>query len=71
MSQNNTIKKIEKEISETVTQFKALSEELVACRSIQREEEIRLKMQEYEVKKRVLTRKLKSLQNKNLKEIAS
>ncbi len=70
MSQNNSIKQYEKQIDEIMSQFKALSRELVACRSIQKEREIRSQMLECEVRKKVLARKLKALQEVNVPEIA-
>ncbi len=70
MSQNNTIRQIETKINEVLAKFKALSEELIECRSIQREREIRSQMVECEVKKKVLARKLKALQEQNIPEMA-
>ena len=42
--------------------FKEKSSELVGCRSLIKEQEIRSKMQECEVKKRVLLRKLQEFE---------
>jgi len=66
MSNNATSHQIEMEISKLNDIFKQYSKDLVDCRSFKKEQELRSKMYECEVKKRVLMRKLQSLQNSTI-----
>jgi len=57
---------IEMEISKLNDKFKDYSQDLVDCKSFKKEQELRSKMYECEVKKRVLLRKLQELQNSSI-----
>jgi len=66
MSNNATLDQIETEISKLNDIFKQYSKDLVDCQSFKKEQDLRAKMYECEVKKRVLMRKLQSLQNSTI-----
>jgi len=57
-----SLNQIEIEISKLNEVFKQYSNELVDCGSFKKEQELRSKMYECEVKKRVLLRRLQELQ---------
>jgi hypothetical protein len=61
MSGNSTRKRIEEEIAQIDQRYKELSQELVKCSSLIKEQKIKDKMLECEVKRKVLKRELEGV----------